>query len=220
MPARIKVARMLSGPEEWSRRRLQGLLAVAVVVMVAVLGGIVWSVVELVQARRGHSPREGRGRRGRGASLGSRLSRRRPAGHALERVHRSPPHPAAALPREGAGRHGVSEVDGGCPRAADRDRPPSDRVGIGRDGPRRDRCLGRPRGTDADDMVGRSRGPVAAGVRRPSRGRITRAGHPARTGHGPRRRTRSPRPSVSTSSSASPFEAESPPGSRWPTVSA
>lgn len=53
MPARIKVARMLSGPEEWSRRRLQALLAVAAVVMVAVLGGIVWSVVHLVQADAG-----------------------------------------------------------------------------------------------------------------------------------------------------------------------
>jgi hypothetical protein len=58
MPARTKVARMLSGPEEWSRRRLQLLLAVAVVVMVAVLGGIVWSVIELVQADSGSAHTE------------------------------------------------------------------------------------------------------------------------------------------------------------------
>jgi hypothetical protein len=58
MPARIKVARMLSGPEEWSRRRLQLLLAAAVVVMVAVLGGIVWSVVELVQTDSGSAHTE------------------------------------------------------------------------------------------------------------------------------------------------------------------
>lgn len=58
MPARIKVARMLSGPEEWSRRRLQLLLAVAVAVMAAVMGGIVWSVVELVQADSGSAHME------------------------------------------------------------------------------------------------------------------------------------------------------------------
>lgn len=53
MPARIAVARMLSGPDEWSRRRLQVLLAVAVAVTVAVLGGIVWSIIELVQVDHG-----------------------------------------------------------------------------------------------------------------------------------------------------------------------
>ena len=58
MPARIKVARMLSGPEEWSRRRLQLLLAVAVAVTAAVMAGIVWSVVELVQADSGSAHTE------------------------------------------------------------------------------------------------------------------------------------------------------------------
>ena len=58
MSARMKAARMLSGPEEWSRRRLQVLLAVALAVMAAVAGGIVWSVVELVQADSGSAHTE------------------------------------------------------------------------------------------------------------------------------------------------------------------
>jgi hypothetical protein len=49
MPARIAVARMLAVPDEWSRRRLQVLLAIAVTVIAAVVIGIVWSVIELLQ---------------------------------------------------------------------------------------------------------------------------------------------------------------------------
>jgi hypothetical protein len=64
MSARLAVARMLAGPEEWSRRRLQVLLAIAVVVGVAVVGGMVWSIVELTRvgpassdgAKTGESP--------------------------------------------------------------------------------------------------------------------------------------------------------------------
>lgn len=53
MPARLAVARMLSGPDEWNRRRLQVFLGVAGAVMAAVVGGIVWSVLELVQVHHG-----------------------------------------------------------------------------------------------------------------------------------------------------------------------
>jgi hypothetical protein len=53
MAARIAAARLLSGPDDWNRRRLQVLLVVAVAVMAAVVGGIVWSVIELVQVDRG-----------------------------------------------------------------------------------------------------------------------------------------------------------------------
>jgi hypothetical protein len=58
MHARIRAARMLSAPDEWSRRRLQVILAVAVAVVAAVVGGIVWSVVELVQADTGSAHAE------------------------------------------------------------------------------------------------------------------------------------------------------------------
>ena len=37
MSARTSVARMLAGPEEWNRRRLQVLLGVAVLVVIAVV---------------------------------------------------------------------------------------------------------------------------------------------------------------------------------------
>jgi hypothetical protein len=47
MSARVSMARMLAGPEEWSRRRLQILLFIAAVVVGAVVAGIVWSVIEL-----------------------------------------------------------------------------------------------------------------------------------------------------------------------------
>ena len=57
MSARTSVARMLAGPEEWNRRRLQLLLVVAVLVVVAVVAGIVWSVIELLGAGATlHSP--------------------------------------------------------------------------------------------------------------------------------------------------------------------
>lgn len=58
MSARTSVARMLVGPEEWNRRRLQVLLGVAVLVVIAVVAGIVWSVIELLGAgATAHSPR-------------------------------------------------------------------------------------------------------------------------------------------------------------------
>ena len=57
MSARTSVARMLAGPEEWNRRRLQVLLGVAVLVVIAVVAGIVWSVIELLGAgATPHSP--------------------------------------------------------------------------------------------------------------------------------------------------------------------
>lgn len=49
MSARLSVARMLSAPEEWNRRRLQVLLAVTALVLAAVAGGIIWSIIELVR---------------------------------------------------------------------------------------------------------------------------------------------------------------------------
>lgn len=48
MSARTSMARMLAGPEEWNRRRLQVLLGVAALVVAAVVVGIVWSVIELL----------------------------------------------------------------------------------------------------------------------------------------------------------------------------
>lgn len=58
MPARVAVARMLSAPDQWSRRRLQVLLAVAVAVIAGVVIGIVWSVIELVQGDHGSAHAE------------------------------------------------------------------------------------------------------------------------------------------------------------------
>lgn len=49
MSARLAVARILAGPEEWNRRRLQVLLAIAVVVLTAVVGAVGWSIIELVR---------------------------------------------------------------------------------------------------------------------------------------------------------------------------
>ncbi|MGK2876354.1 MAG: hypothetical protein ACSLEW_12055 [Nocardioides sp.] len=48
MTTRLAVGRFLAGPEEWNRRRLQLLLAVAVGVALAVVAGIVWSIYELI----------------------------------------------------------------------------------------------------------------------------------------------------------------------------
>jgi hypothetical protein len=48
MVSRRSVARFLTGPEEWNRRRLQILLGVAVLVVVAVAAGMVWSVIALL----------------------------------------------------------------------------------------------------------------------------------------------------------------------------
>lgn len=48
MATKLALARMLAGPDEWSRRRLQVLLAIATIVTAALIGGVVWSVVELL----------------------------------------------------------------------------------------------------------------------------------------------------------------------------
>ena len=48
MSARLSAARMLSAPDDWDRRRLQVLFVVVGVVAAAVVGGVVWSVVELL----------------------------------------------------------------------------------------------------------------------------------------------------------------------------
>lgn len=48
MLGRASLARLLAGPEEWNRRRLQVLLGMAALVVAAVVTGIVWSVIELV----------------------------------------------------------------------------------------------------------------------------------------------------------------------------
>lgn len=51
MSTRLAVARLLAAPEQWNRRRLQILLAIAAVVIAAVVAGVVWSVVELLHVR-------------------------------------------------------------------------------------------------------------------------------------------------------------------------
>jgi hypothetical protein len=66
MSARTSVARMLAGPEEWSRRRLQVLLGAAVLVVVAVVAGTVWSVIELLGA--GATPQSSLAESGNAAS--------------------------------------------------------------------------------------------------------------------------------------------------------
>jgi len=48
MSARRAAARMLAGPEEWNRRRLQIVLGLAIVVAGAVVVGVVWSVIGLL----------------------------------------------------------------------------------------------------------------------------------------------------------------------------
>ena len=48
MAARLTVARMLAAPEQWNRRKLQVLLGVGALVVLAVLVGIVWSVTALL----------------------------------------------------------------------------------------------------------------------------------------------------------------------------
>ena len=48
MAARLAAGRVLAAPEEWSRRKLQVLLVVVGIVVVAVVAGIVWSVVALL----------------------------------------------------------------------------------------------------------------------------------------------------------------------------
>jgi hypothetical protein len=59
MSARLAVARILSAPDEWNRRRLQVLLALAAVVFAAVVGGAIWSVVELLKVGGAGSSRSG-----------------------------------------------------------------------------------------------------------------------------------------------------------------
>ena len=49
MSTRLRAARIVTGPEEWNRRRLQIALGVAALVIAAVVAGIVWSVVELLR---------------------------------------------------------------------------------------------------------------------------------------------------------------------------
>jgi hypothetical protein len=49
MATRRGLGRLLAGPQEWNRRRLQVLLAVAVLIATAVAAGVVWSVAELVR---------------------------------------------------------------------------------------------------------------------------------------------------------------------------
>lgn len=46
--SKLAVARLVTGPEEWDRRRLQVLLGLAVFVVIAVAVGIVWSVQALI----------------------------------------------------------------------------------------------------------------------------------------------------------------------------
>lgn len=56
--SRRALARLVSAPEEWDRRRLQVLLGIAVFVVVAVAVGIIWSVQALIgggDARAGDS---------------------------------------------------------------------------------------------------------------------------------------------------------------------
>ncbi len=46
--SKLALAKLVAGPQEWDRRRLQVLLAVAVLVAIAVAAGIVWSVQALI----------------------------------------------------------------------------------------------------------------------------------------------------------------------------
>jgi hypothetical protein len=56
MSVRLALTRMLAGPEEWSRRRLQVLVAIAAIVITAIVGGAVWSVIELLGVGSGSTP--------------------------------------------------------------------------------------------------------------------------------------------------------------------
>lgn len=55
MSPRLRVARMVAGPEEWNRRRLQVALAVVALVVGAIVAGVVWSVVELLRVGNGET---------------------------------------------------------------------------------------------------------------------------------------------------------------------
>jgi hypothetical protein len=46
--SKLALAKLVAGPEEWDRRRLQVLLGIAVFVVIAVAVGIVWSVQALI----------------------------------------------------------------------------------------------------------------------------------------------------------------------------
>ena len=59
MATRLAMARMLSAPEEWNRRRLQVVLGVVAVLVSAVAGGIVWSVIELLGVGGGGTTSDG-----------------------------------------------------------------------------------------------------------------------------------------------------------------
>ncbi len=50
MSARTSLARMVSAPDEWNRRRLQLALAAAALIVAAVIAGVLWSVIELLSA--------------------------------------------------------------------------------------------------------------------------------------------------------------------------
>lgn len=46
--SKLALAKLVTGPQEWDRRRLQVLLGIAVFVVIAVAAGIVWSVQALI----------------------------------------------------------------------------------------------------------------------------------------------------------------------------
>ena len=97
MSARTSMARMLAGPEEWNRRRLQVLLGVAALVVAAVVVGIVWSVIEILDTGAAEdTPAIGSGTANReSVAAATAFDRRRTAGSAVDRDDRHDQDPAA-----------------------------------------------------------------------------------------------------------------------------
>ena len=110
MSARLSAARVLSAPEEWTRRRLQVLLAFAAVVLTAVLVGVIWSVVALLTVGGAGSSRSGAV-----ATVG------RPSGLASVPIAGAQPGPlssvdAGSIPVPQPSRLGEAQVGSGFPR--------------------------------------------------------------------------------------------------------
>jgi hypothetical protein len=113
MSARLAVARILSAPDEWNRRRLQVLLALAAVVFAAVVGGAIWSVVELLRVGGA-----GSGRSGAVATAG------RPLGPASAPIEAAQPGPLSSadpgsIPVPQPSRLGETQVGSGFQRTSE-----------------------------------------------------------------------------------------------------
>ena len=152
---------MLAGPEEWNRRRLQVFLAVAAIILAAVVGGLVWSVIEVLQvgptagAARADSEQHAQATRAqRPASI--EAAQAGPLSTASTGTIRIPQPTSLGEAQVGTG---FPRSARGRARPADRDRPPRDRVGLGGHRAGRDPRLGGARRPDARDVVGCHRGP-------------------------------------------------------------